>query len=72
MTQSDVMDILKANPNKWWTSKQLALILNTNAVSITANLKNLRKYNMIKHKSGMKKNIYLYKYKHPNKVDNNE
>ena len=63
MSQETVLTFLKENPDKWWTSKEIAEKLNASIGSVTCNLAKLRRYKMIAYKFEENHCMwYLYKY----------
>ena len=64
MSQSQVLEFLKRNQGKWFTSSQIAKGLNIHPNSITANLSKLRKTRWIEFNGrGLSNKPYLYKYR---------
>lgn len=64
MPQNELIKVLKNNKDKWFTAKQLSKRLKTNTTSITAGLKQLRKFDMVNYRR--KKYIhykFMYQYK---------
>ena len=64
MGQQEVYDFLRNNPDKWFTSKQIAENMKASYGSVTNNLAKLRKTSSIIFKiSKRRTNSYLYKFK---------
>lgn len=47
MTQSDILDLLRDNPNKWFTVKVIARMLNTRESSVSNSMVCLRRFNIV-------------------------
>ena len=67
MGQQDVYNYLKANPDDWFSSKEISKGMNQSLGSVTVCLKKLRNKNEINYKpTGLRKGKrvqYLYKFK---------
>ncbi|OGM02190.1 hypothetical protein A3K72_04320 [Candidatus Woesearchaeota archaeon RBG_13_36_6] len=64
MGQQEVFDFLKKNEGRWWTSKEIAMKLNSSVGSVTTNLNKLRKREEIQFKRSKEKhNTYLYMHR---------
>lgn len=66
MTQQDVLKILKKNPDKWFSSKEIAKIICVGVGSISTNLTKL--YNsgdVLRKDNGMKRCIWQSKQGRP-------
>jgi predicted transcriptional regulator len=66
MGQQEVYDFLKANPNKWFTSREISERINISIGSTTVCLKKLRKNNEVQYKAigkkGGKRTQYSYSF----------
>ena len=65
MGQEDIIKLLKANPNEWFTSKEISNEINISLGAVTVSLKRLREKNEVEHKKSRTgaRNQYLYKLK---------
>jgi len=65
MGQGEINKLLKANHNKWFTSKEITHILNKSPSPIGVCLKRLREKNEVDFKKSGKgqRNPYFYKFK---------
>lgn len=66
MSQETIMQILKKNPNKWFTIQEISKKTNVNKSTAANSLTKLFKHNEIFRKNTRNKkgySIYLYKYK---------
>jgi len=63
MGQQEVFSFLKSHKGKWFTSKDIATLLNVSLGSVTNNLKKLRKTekSTLKHKLVGNKYYYMFK-----------
>jgi predicted transcriptional regulator len=68
MTQNNVLDFLKKNPNKWFTTNEIieGLNIQKRSSNISSNLKRLRYYRLVNFEyiSIRIGNRYCWKYKH--------
>ena len=74
MSQSEVIEILKSDKSKWWTSLEIGEILGTCTSSISSNLTKLRRYNSILFREDENSRVrirpsYIYKYKEPESLN---
>lgn len=71
MTKDDIYTILKKNPGRWLTVKQIKKIgkLDVGIGSLTVNLKRLRDHNQIQFRRQAK---YPYGYEYKCEVDDDE
>jgi DNA-binding transcriptional regulator GbsR (MarR family) len=70
MSQSDILEVLKAEPNNWFNCKELATKTAINKSNISTNTKKLRDGNLVlsmkKERSGdlnSRKKPFYYKHK---------
>jgi len=63
MGQQEVYEFLKANPNQWFTSREISENLQVSIGSVTMNLKKLRKSKLIAYRNTGKKNMFQYMFK---------
>jgi DNA-binding MarR family transcriptional regulator len=64
MAQAEVVKFLEKNPNKWFTSKEIATVMKLSRSTTTTNLKRLSDQGVIKKKRERNEgnyNILLYK-----------
>ena len=69
MSQAKVLDILKANPDKWMNTEELKDIMDINKNNTQSNLRKLRLSSLVEYKTKKVKTasntrkIFLYKHK---------
>ena len=65
MGQGDVIEFLKANPNDWFTCREISTEINVSYGSVTVSLMRLRGKDEVNYKipSGEERNQYYYKFK---------
>ena len=63
LSQSQILTLLEKNKNKIFDSKELSLLLNININSVTKNLSQLRRYDMIEFEHDHVSNKYIYWHK---------
>lgn len=63
MTQQDVLNLLKNNPKSWFTSRDIALIFNSNNQRVNKNLKSMLKYHEVVMKKEKVGQHWFYYYR---------
>ena len=58
MEEIDLIEFLKQNKGKWFTSKELSILTNKSYTSICSEVKSLAKFDLIKSKYITKEYIY--------------
>ena len=65
MGQGEVIEFLEANPNEWFTPKEICRIINISYTSVTVSLKRLRVKDEVEYKISRigVRDQYFYKFK---------
>ena len=74
MSQSDILDLLKKHPYKWFTSYEISVLIKVKPASVSMNCKRMRKHKVVEFKitklgDGRLLEQYVYKHKELKKND---
>ena len=63
MSQSEIQELLRSHPDRWYSPQEISDILKCNIGSIQVNLKKLRRSNLVQYsdKAWCKPRMYIHK-----------